>query len=317
MVHCSALMQVIRSISTLASPLVDSLVTIGNFDGFHRGHQELLAQVKRHRQRNEPVVVMTFDPHPIEVLRPEIPFTRLSDSGELIELLSAAGVDYLVIEPFSKAYSQISAAEFLRDIVLRPLQPKWLVVGYDFHFGKDRGGDFELVKAVCKEAGVQTEQVKPLQMNGETVSSRGIREAVRAGDLTKARQWLTRDFNLSGPVVHGAGRGKGLGFATLNIELHERTLPKQGVYATRATVHGRRYPSVTNVGVAPTFGSKGPVRVECHVLDADLEAYGEKVKIEFVERLRDEIKFSSVEMLKKQISEDVQKAREILLASNG
>lgn len=305
-------MKVIRGLENLNQPLQGTVVTLGNFDGVHRGHQYLLSRVLERRPPGGVAVVMTFDPHPLEVLHPERPLARLTDQEEMIEQIEAQGVDILVIQPFHRDFANLSAQAFFEDWIVKFLHPERIVVGYDFAFGKDRQGDFSVLKKMGEALGIPCETVEPFRLNQEIVSSRGLRDLIKQGELKKARSWLGRDFRLSGTVVSGAGRGRGLGFATMNVEPTTPLLPKEGVYATRALAQGRLFESVTNVGSAPTFEANRSVRVECHVLDADLNAYGEKVKIEFVERIRDELKFSSGDALKTQIAQDVKQARKIL-----
>lgn len=306
-----AVMRIIRGLKSLQRPLEKTVVTIGNFDGVHRGHRHLIEELKRLKATHGQTVVMTFDPHPVQVLHPEKELIKLFDARDQEEQLEALGVDVMVIEPFTQKFAQMSANQFLSDCLFKYFLPKHVVVGYDFVFGKDREGNFQVLQTEARHLGIQVDRVEPFKIGGEVVSSRGIRAMVTQGDLLKANEWLGRTFYVRGVVESGAGRGRKIGFPTLNLQVRT-TLPPRGVYVTRTEVEGRKFLSVTNIGVSPTFLTDGVLKVETHLLDTDLNAYGKIAKIEFVERLRDEIKFSMVDELIKQITDDVRQARNIL-----
>lgn len=280
-----------------------SALMVGNFDGLHLGHQALFAAARRAGGRR---ILLTFDPHPLQVLRPERALKRLFPREDLEERLPAFGIDLLVVLPFTLDFARLTPREFL-DRCVGPFAPKHLIAGYDFHFGKDREGSLAYLQEWGAGRGAPVEVVPALEVGGEVVSSRLIRERVNEGRVAEAARLLGRPFYLRGTVVAGAGRGAGLGFPTLNQAVVNETLPALGVYATR--VAGRR--AVTNVGVNPTFGGQ-TLKVETHVLDGAFEARGQSIDVAFVERLRPEMKFGSVEDLKKQVALDILKAREAL-----
>lgn len=288
-----------------------AVITMGNFDGLHLGHQALL---KAALDQPSPRVVITFDPHPLQVLYPERRLRRLLPREDLVEQLPKYGVDLLWILPFTRDFAQLGPQEFLTR--LEPLAPRHVVAGYDFGFGRDRSGSLDSLRAWAASRGASMHVVPPLLVDGAPVSSRRLRDMIAVqGDAAGARRLMGRPFYLRGEVVRGAGRGAGIGIPTLNQRVVNETLPRQGVYATRTRVGGAASPprpSVTNIGVTPTFGDGGSVKVETHVLDGVCEARGQTVDVEFIVRLRDEMKFSSIEDLKKQIQSDILKAHEAL-----
>lgn len=293
-----------------AAPFRGAVVMIGNFDGLHLGHQSLLAAAEK-AAAGGPKVVITFDPHPLQVLAPEKALKRLFPREDLAEQLPAYGTDLLVILPFTREFSQQSAEEFLKNYV-QPFAPKHIVAGHDFGFGRSRQGSLDSLKEWCAGHGAALHVVAPLKMDGQLVSSRRLRELITSGQVEEAARLLGRPFYLRGMVIEGAGRGSQIGIPTLNQRPVNETIPQQGVYATRTTWRGKKMASVTNIGFNPTFGSAEGLKIETHVLDGRCEARGETVDVEFVRRLRPEMKFQSIEDLKKQIQSDILKAKEVL-----
>lgn len=286
-----------------------AVVLIGNFDGLHLGHQALL---KHASGLNGPKVVITFDPHPLQVLRPEQGLKRLFPRADLAEQLPRFGVDLCLVLTFTPELAALSAGVFL-DTYLAPLfAPAHVVAGYDFQFGQNRQGSETLLRRWCGEHGTQLHVLPPVRLDGDIVSSRRVRDFVAGGDVAMAARCLGRPFYVRGQVGRGAGRGAGIGFPTLNQIVENETVPALGVYATRTRVQGRDYASVTNVGVTPTFTTDGLVKIETHVLGQNLELRGANVDVDFIARLRPEMKFAGVPDLKKQIDQDILKAREIL-----
>lgn len=286
------------------------VVTIGNFDGLHRGHQTLLKRALAH---TSPRIVLTFDPHPMQIVAPERSLRRLFPREDLEEQLPKYDVDVLRIIQFTREFSRLPAREFLEKHVFEPFHPKALVAGYDFAFGSDREGTLEVLEDWCAEKEIELDVVPPLSESGDTVSSSRLRGLLGEGDVAQVSRLLGRYFYLRGEVVHGDGRGAGIGFATLNMKVENETLPALGVYVTRTIHQGKRYRSVTNVGMNPTFMTGGEiVKVETHLLDENPDWYGQKIDVEFMGRLRGEKKFADVEDLKRQIAKDVRKAREVL-----
>lgn len=291
-------------------------VTIGNFDGLHLGHQELL---KRAQGFAGPKIVITFDPHPIQVLFPERGLKRIFPREDLVEQLPRFGVDILLILKFDRTFAGLDAESFLDRYVGKPFKPRHIVAGYDFSFGKGREGTIAGIQdwAQRQRPVPNVTVVDAFKTAGEIVSSRRVRDLITNGKVREAALLLGRPFYLRGIVISGAGRGATqVGFATLNQKVENETLPKHGVYATRTKIgSGKSLPSVTNIGVNPTFlkaGDGSPIKVETHVLSGEVQARGQKIDVEFIEYIRPEMQFSSVEDLKKQIQNDILKAKAIL-----
>jgi riboflavin kinase / FMN adenylyltransferase len=290
----------------------DSLITIGVFDGVHVGHQYLIDQLKQQaKKQNLLSVVLTFSQHPEEILTPGSHPPFLSDASEKASLLKKEQVDAVVILTFTRELSQLSAREFV-DLLRKRLKMRGLVIGPDFAMGKNNEGNIDNLQKLGQEMGFSVTVISPVKKNGDIVSSTAIRRSLASGDVEKVARMMGRPFSLHGRVIHGKGRGKGLGFPTVNLDiLPGQALPSDGVYATRAFVDGKIYPSVTNVGTNPTFGANERT-IEAFLLDYRDNLYEHEVKIDFVRKVRDEIKFDNVEDLKKQIASDITAARSIL-----
>jgi len=309
--------QIIHGTRNLKTPFSASVLTIGNFDGVHLGHQELLKRVHERAQKQHiPSVVMTFEPHPIKVLYPDRGLKRVFDLEDLYESIARAGIDYLVIEPFSREFSQLPPERYLVEWIYQPFMPQLVIVGYDFSFGANRGGSIEFLKEQAKHLNFAVEVVPPVKTGEILVSSTRIRQAVEQGDVKLAAELLGRRFYVSGIVERGAGRGRTIGIPTANIRSAAETVPARGVYAAIATVHGTRYAAAVNIGLNPTFtdGQVMPQSIEAHLLNVPVDEfniYGEAIRIEFIDRLRDEKKFSSVQELVTQIKVDIMSAEKI------
>lgn len=304
-------MHVLFGIQQLASKLSGSVVTIGNFDGLHRGHRELISQVRQAASESGlPAVVMTFDPHPLKILAPQKNVKMIFPLTDRIEEIQKMGMEYLIIQPFSRELSDLEPKKFFEDLLIDSLGVKRLIVGHDFSFGKDRKGDSEMLHQLCRERAIAFQVVPPVKHDGVLVSSSSIREAILDGEVAKAANLLGRSFYLRGVVEKGQGRGKKIGFPTANLFTPSELFPKLGVYVTRAHLLGKIHKSVTNVGRNPTFQEKTrhPIQVETHILNFDRDIYGEALKIEFLDFLREEKKFDSVAELVKQITHDVENA---------
>lgn len=302
-------MQTWKRIERTAKEFQGGVVTIGNFDGLHLGHQALL---KKARECGGPVVVVTFDPHPQQILKPGISLKRLFPREDLMERLPELGVSLLVVLPFDQTLAQVGAEEFWSHYVNEPFKPRHVVAGHDFAFGRDREGNLDFLHRWCESHGATLHVVGPLTKDGELYSSRLIRELVQNGRVEDAAQKLGRYFYLRGEVGSGAGRGATIGIPTMNFKPVQEVIPAQGVYATRTVFENQIFPSVTNIGTNPTFGSQEGIKIETHVMGASLEARGHKVEVQFVKRLRAEKKFTSIEDLKNQIKDDILKAHEAL-----
>lgn len=291
-----------------------SWLTIGSFDGVHLGHQQIIhSLVEGAREEEVPSVVVTFFPHPQFILRGESRPYYLTLPEKRAQLLAELGVNYVFTFPFNKEISQLSAREFILNLY-ESFHFSDLLVGYDFALGKGREGDSDHLQKIGRDLGYAVRVIPPYKVDGDLVSSSRIRGLIREGEIRSANKLLGREFSIRGKVVKGENRGKSLGFATCNLDLHPEVVDiKRGVYASRGIVDGKYWPAVTNIGFRPTFGDDltGP-RIEAHLLDFSGDLYGQDVELFFIDRLRDEIKFSQVEDLVAQIDQDVSETRRIL-----
>lgn len=289
-------------------------LTIGSFDGLHRGHQEIIHNLTTEAHENgASAVVLTFFPHPSEVLRGHnYPF-YLTTPDEKAELLGEMGVDIVVTHPFDHEIANTSAREFITRLH-QHLGFRHLKVGYDFALGRDRAGDAQALSIIGEELGYTVEQIKPFELDDQIVSSSRIRFLLGAGQVDEAARLLGRNFSIVGKVVLGDQRGRAIGFPTANLELWRmRAIPAAGVYVCQTALNGIYYDTVTNIGVRPTFESNPvPPRVESHLLDFNGDLYGTSLKIDFIARLRGEQRFASADELISQIHRDVEAARQIL-----
>ncbi|RME14414.1 MAG: bifunctional riboflavin kinase/FAD synthetase [Bdellovibrio sp.] len=287
-----------------------SVVTIGNFDGLHLGHQCLVKETIRQGQLlSAKPVVFTFSPHPVKVLFPQRPFYSLFSKETLKEELGKMEVGALILEPFTKEFSQIRAQDFIKSLKEK-LHPKAIVVGPNFRWGFRHEGDIKLLKELGEKMGFQTIVVDPVLKEGRVVSSSWIRELLLKGDVKKAHELLGRPFFLKEEVKKGQGRGQQISIPTANFVLTDPYPLMDGVYITRTWRKNKAYPSVTNVGGSPTFGTQGRL-VETHLIDEKaMNLYGEVLKVEFLDYLRKRKKFSSLEELKAQIGRDIDRARD-------
>lgn len=282
-------------------------LTVGNFDGVHLGHQELLKTIKEScEKKGLKLVVMTFVPHPLAVLQPNS-LQLINSYEERRALLSDLAVDYLYEVEFTRDLSLLSPESFLDNYLLAHPGTTALYLGYDFAFGANKEGDYDFARKYCEGRNVVVENCAELKVIDQKVSSTEVRQALNGGDVEKAKVLLGREFFVRARVTKGAGRGAQIGFPTANLEkMRDRVILQKGVYVTQARVRGETFSSVTNVGVNPTFNSdKEVVSIETYILDFNGDIYGEEIDVLFHARLRDEKKFSSVEELKLQIALDV------------
>lgn len=292
-----------------------SCVTIGNFDGVHIGHQALLARA-RHKadQAGRPLVAVTFDPHPLELLAPDLAPPRLTDTALRLRLLQAAGVDATLLLPFTKELAAMPPEDFVAQLLMRELGMRDLLIGYDFSLGKGRSGTGQVLHALGQKLGFDCERFGPVLLGGEPVSSTRVRQAIRQGDMQEATALLGRPHGVHGPVVTGFRRGHTLGFPTANLAPPPIQLPPPGVYATWARLGIERFPAVTNIGNNPTFGGS-PLTIEAHLLDFARDLYGQDLQLDFVQRLRGQITFDGPETLIRQIQDDIRLGRDVLAAN--
>jgi riboflavin kinase/FMN adenylyltransferase len=289
-------------------------VTIGSFDGVHLGHQAVIRRlVEGAHGEGLPAVAITFFPHPSKVLRGNGSPFYLSTPEERAEILAGLGVDLTITLTFDKEMASFSADQFM-GLLTSHLGLKRLLVGHDFALGRGREGNFEVLEKLGLQYHYEIEGLSPLTVNGELVSSSRIRELLAQGNVALAAAYLGRWYAVQGSVVPGDGRGRTIGIPTANLDVwHERLLPANGVYATFARLNGVNYPSVTNIGVRPTFEAQAPApRVETHVLDFQQDLYGANLRLDFVQFLRSEQRFPSIQELIDQIQTDIHYAREVL-----
>jgi riboflavin kinase/FMN adenylyltransferase len=304
-------MRLLRSLDDLPEDLRHGAVTIGNFDGVHRGHarlvERLLAQAA---DLGGPAVVFTFDPHPVRLLRPEAAPPPLTWTDRKAELLSELGVTATIAYPTDESLLALSPDEFFDQIIRQKLAARGMVEGPNFFFGHGRGGNIETLWQLCTGAGVALEIVPPVDVAGQIVSSSRVRQAIAAGDVDLARELLTRPYRVRGMVTHGAGRGGKIGFPTANLAAIDTLLPAVGVYAGRAHTTAGSWPAAVNIGPNPTFGESA-LKVEVHLIDFAGSLYGQPLELDFVSRLRGVQTFASVEALKAQLASDVSATREM------
>ena len=290
-------------------------LTIGNFDGVHRGHQELLKAVVADAERRQGLsILMTFHPHPAQILTPEKKHVRLFTLEDQKKKKKKRGLQGILRQPFSREFSEISAPDFLEDYILKYFQPKFLAVGHDFQFGAHRQGHMDLLAAFCEKRKIQLQKVPAFQVDGQIVSTSKIRQHLLAGEPQMAEKMLGRRYYLKGVVEKGAKRGRSLGFPTANIKPDVDFFPRMGVYiceVIRQEEPAKKLRAVMNVGMNRTFveGDHQPIKAEVHILDFSQELYGQTLKVELCDYLREERKFPSLEELKNQIAQDAEKAR--------
>ncbi len=285
-------------------------MAIGNFDGVHRGHARIVARLLEKAQDvGGPALVFTFDPHPVRILRPAEAPPPLTWTDRKAELLAALGVDAVIAYPTDEALLQLSPDEFFQRIVRAALDAKAMVEGPNFYFGRGRSGTIDVLRGLTREAGIQLDVVEPLVEDGQIVSSSRVRKLIAEGHVEEARRLLTEPYRIRGMVVHGAGRGAKIGFATANINAIDTLLPAVGVYAGRGFVNNSVWPAAINIGPNPTFGG-AELKVEAHLLDwDDSPLYGQPLEIDFLTRLRGVERFADVDALMQQLNRDIASAR--------
>jgi riboflavin kinase/FMN adenylyltransferase len=291
-----------------------AVLSIGNFDGVHVGHQTVLSHVAQHaRSLGVPSMALTFDPHPVKLLRPADAPALLTTLEQRLSLISLTGIQICLVLPFTHRVSRMSAAAFVNDVLVGRLAVKEVYIGRNFRFGADRGGDVELLTTMGGELGFTAASAPIVERGGGVVSSTRVREAVSCGAVEEAAELLERTFFIDGRVLEGKRLGRTLGFPTLNIEVENELHPARGVYVTAVHIpsFSRTFPAVTNIGVRPTIYQNSLTTVESHLLDFTADVYREHVRLFFVRRLRDERYFESITQLMTQIRLDVGEAREL------
>ena len=294
-----------------------SMLTIGTFDGVHIGHQKIIERLNQIKDKNfERSMILTFYPHPRMVLDQSNDIKMLTTMEEKIYLLEKFGLDDLIIEPFTKEFSRLSALDFVRNILVNQLHIKKLVIGYDHHFGKNREGNFEQLSEYGELYDFKVEEISAQEIESVSVSSTKIRKAIEVGDMEKANKYLGYNYLLTGEIVTGQGIGRKINFPTVNLHIKEdyKLIPNKGVYIVRANFNDESVFGIMNIGFRPTVGGKGQT-IEIHLLDFNKDLYGSNMQIEVLMRLRDEKKFESIEELSAQIRQDEKSARNWLMKS--
>ncbi|MEX2472439.1 MAG: bifunctional riboflavin kinase/FAD synthetase [Gemmatimonadota bacterium] len=288
-----------------------TVATVGTFDGVHLGHWRVLEEIRRRADASgRRSVLVTFDPHPLRVVRPDDAPPLLTTPLEKKEILAESGLDFAVFVRFTEALSRYEPARFVEEILVGRLGVEELVIGYDHGFGRDRSGDADTIRELGGRLGFSVDVVQPVEVDGETISSSRIRRALGEARFEEARSCLGRAYSLRGVVVRGEGRGKGLGFPTANLQIGDRDklVPPPGVYAVRGVLRrGEAHPGALHIGPRPTFQGSPPT-IELHLIGFDGDLYGEEVRVEFVKHLRDVRPFGGVEALVAQLRQDVDAA---------
>jgi riboflavin kinase/FMN adenylyltransferase len=305
-------MRIIRDLAELTEPLPNAVVTIGNFDGIHLGHREIFRRVvKKSLEIGGTSVVYTFVPHPLKVVCPQYAPPLISTYREKETLIKASCIDVLVCAPFTRQTAELPAHRFVREALVDKVGVRHLVVGYDYLFGKGREGNAELLRRMGEHLGFTVEVLEPVTEEGEAYSSTRIREMILRGEVREVTGFLGRHFTFEGTVVHGFKRGKKLGFPTANLKTDKELLPRIGVYAVKVKRGDKILDGVLNIGNNPTFEAAGQF-IEVHLFDFDEQIYGEDLRVYFVERLRDEMRFEDSARLVHAINEDILRARTVL-----
>lgn len=305
-------MQVFHGIQTVQRKLKNPAITIGNFDGVHKGHQALFQRVRQLAEElNGESVVVTFDPHPLEVLFPKKAPSFITSHRHKLDLIASCGIDATIIIPFDHKFSQMSAREFVEVVLVEKIGARAIVVGHDYRFGHSREGNIAFLKQLGEQYGFKVQIVTGLRVNDTVVSSTAIRQMIVSGNIKEANRLLGRFFEVSGTVIPGRKRGVSLGFPTANIRMPAIASPRTGVYVVQAEVDGKTYGGAANLGYNPTFGDTD-LSLEAHLFDFDQDIYGKPITVRFIDRLRDELRFSGPDELAAQIRKDVDTAKKIL-----
>jgi riboflavin kinase/FMN adenylyltransferase len=311
-------MQLIRGLHNLRPEHRGCVATIGNFDGVHLGHQAVIGQLGEEAGRlHLPSVLITFEPQPMEYFRPQQAPARLTRLREKVEALRRFHIDRLLCLAFNRKLAQMSAEDFILRVLVDGLGVKYLVVGDDFRFGKERRGDFAMLQAAGHKHGFAVVNMHTFLIDGERVSSTRVRGALNRSDLAAAQQLLGRTYRMSGRVAHGAKLGRQLGFPTANIHVHRKATPLQGIFVVEVFgIEGEPLPGVASLGTRPTVDGKTTI-LEVYLFDFERDIYGEYLQVSFLHKLRDEVRYTTLDALKIQIGKDVQNARQYFQNQHG
>lgn len=303
-------MQLVRGLHNLRPEHRGCVATIGNFDGIHRGHQAILMRLRERAAELEvPSCVVIFEPQPREFFSPETAPARLTRLRDKLELLAEQGIDRVLCLAFNPRLRELSAAQFVQQVLVEGLAVQHLEIGDDFRFGCDRVGDFGFLQLAGAQNGFTVEAAATVELDGRRISSTRVREALAAADFTQAERLLGRAWCITGRVLHGQKLGRQLGCPTANVQLKRTKAPLQGVYLVSVRVGEQRHPGVANIGVRPSVNSDGQAHLEVHLLDFAGDLYGRRITVAFHHKLRDEQRFASLEALKSAIDADIAAAR--------
>lgn len=309
-------MEIIQGLENIKRSFKRPVVTIGNFDGVHLGHQRIFERVKQESLRlGAESIVITFEPHPLKILSPQNFVPILTPFKMKMKFIEEAGIETALCIQFSSSFSKISAQEFIKTILVEKLNIKKIIIGYNYQFGNDKKGDVKTLLEAGRSFNFETEVIEALKIDNIVVSSSKIRELIKNGDIEKASRLLGRDYIIIGKVIKGSGRGVSIGFPTANIEMSDQLYPKRGVYAVRVLWNNEKFNGLANIGINPTFlpvESESEIATpsfEVHILNFNKFIYGDEIQVSFLKRIRDEIRFENVSDLTEQIKLDIQWAK--------
>lgn len=293
----------------------NAVVTIGTFDGVHLGHREILKQVVNHAKAiNGESILITFEPHPRKLLFPNQPLSILTPLEQKLELITAEGIQHVIVVPFTKAFADLNADAYIKNFLVKQIKAKHIIIGYDHRFGNDRKGDINLLKQYASECGYTIHEISAQLIDDAAVSSTKIRHALLAGHITEANAMLGRPYSFIGNVVHGTQLGRTIGYPTANMKplADEQLIPAEGVYAIKAKWNKQTLNGMLNIGYRPTVTNEMRLKIEANLFDFNENVYNQTLEIIFIDRLRDEEKFPSIDALKDQLSKDAVNAKHIL-----
>ncbi|MCH2182298.1 MAG: bifunctional riboflavin kinase/FAD synthetase [Mariniblastus sp.] len=304
-------MKLIRKLSDFPDSLRGGALTIGNFDGVHRGHAALIGELKKFAdQQNSAAVVFTFDPHPVRILQPDKAPPPLTWTNRKADLLAELGIDAVVAYPTDPALLELDYRDFFHQIIVDTIGARAMVEGPNFFFGHDREGTVATLTELCQDSGIRLKIAEPITVSEDLISSSRVRELLRQGKVDLASSMLTQPYRIRGMVTHGSARGTSIGFPTANLDAIDTLIPKLGVYAGRAFIHGRKHWAAIHVGPNPTFG-ENVAKVEAHILDYENSIYGQPIEVDFIQRVRDIRQFNSPDELIDQLGMDMKQVRHI------
>ena len=309
-------MKIVRGTKNIKGPFPYPVITLGNFDGVHVGHQILFRKAAEiAREKKGTSIAFTFEPHPLKIIAPEKVPPLLTHFHKKMELIEACNIDNVICADFTRKFADQRPRDFSKSIIKEKIGAKEIVVGFDYAFGRGREGTVPYLKKMGEEFGFTVNVVDPIQLDGLTVSSSHVRELIEAGNMESARKFLGRYYSIFGPVVSGYKTGQAIGFPTANIDTSKVQIPGTGVYAVRMIYQKKSYEAVANIGFNPTF-QRDRLSVEVHIFDFSQAIYGKEIEVEFISRIRSEIEFESKDDLVVQIKKDIEQAKTILAKLN-